>query len=218
MDEIAAEAGITKPILYRHFGDRRGLARALRDGALGPLLGIARDTPLGHRSVRERIVAMYPVVSDAEELRRVVVGFATGFLMFVGMSPNLYRFLRAEGVLDEMWEAESGGAVPREPVAESIARSLQAIYRGAHISDTTADIWAHALRAMASGMVDWWIDTPGCDRFELERNIDRIAHVVVSGLGQTLAAERSLARGTRRKPAARRARKPAVRRGPKPRR
>ena len=29
MDEIAAEAGITKPILYTHFGDKAGLVRAL---------------------------------------------------------------------------------------------------------------------------------------------------------------------------------------------
>lgn len=29
MQEMAAEAGITKPILYRHFGDKAGLLRAL---------------------------------------------------------------------------------------------------------------------------------------------------------------------------------------------
>ena len=29
MDEIAAEAGITKPILYSHFGDKAGLVTAL---------------------------------------------------------------------------------------------------------------------------------------------------------------------------------------------
>src|SRR3954470_5622970 len=31
MNVIAAEAGITKPILYRHFGDKGGLYRALAD-------------------------------------------------------------------------------------------------------------------------------------------------------------------------------------------
>src|SRR5829696_7177737 len=31
MDELAAEAGITKPILYSHFGDKAGLARALAE-------------------------------------------------------------------------------------------------------------------------------------------------------------------------------------------
>src|SRR5688572_28110997 len=31
MDAIAAEAGVTKPIVYRHFGDRVGLASALAE-------------------------------------------------------------------------------------------------------------------------------------------------------------------------------------------
>ena len=31
MNVIAAEAGITKPILYRHFGDKGGLYRALAE-------------------------------------------------------------------------------------------------------------------------------------------------------------------------------------------
>src|SRR3954466_7199428 len=31
MDAIGAEAGVTKPIVYRHFGDRVGLASALAD-------------------------------------------------------------------------------------------------------------------------------------------------------------------------------------------
>ena len=29
MDEVASEAGITKPVLYRHFGDKDGLYEAL---------------------------------------------------------------------------------------------------------------------------------------------------------------------------------------------
>lgn len=41
MNAIAAEAGITKPILYRHFGDKGGLYRALAtrhtDGLLAAL-------------------------------------------------------------------------------------------------------------------------------------------------------------------------------------
>ena len=31
MDDIASEAGITKPVLYRHFGDKDGLFQALTE-------------------------------------------------------------------------------------------------------------------------------------------------------------------------------------------
>ena len=37
MDEIASEAGITKPVLYRHFGDKEGLHEALTERYIGEL-------------------------------------------------------------------------------------------------------------------------------------------------------------------------------------
>lgn len=48
MNAIAAEAGITKPILYRHFGDKSGLYRALakrHTDALLATLRTALDSP-----------------------------------------------------------------------------------------------------------------------------------------------------------------------------
>src|SRR3954468_5476638 len=46
MDAIAAEAGVTKPIVYRHFGDRVGLASALAD-QFGAALVAELDEALG---------------------------------------------------------------------------------------------------------------------------------------------------------------------------
>ncbi|MBI0378905.1 helix-turn-helix transcriptional regulator, partial [Streptomyces albiflaviniger] len=42
MNAIAAEAGITKPILYRHFGDKGGLYRALAKRHTDALLASLR--------------------------------------------------------------------------------------------------------------------------------------------------------------------------------
>src|SRR5689334_18063573 len=70
MNAIAAEAGITKPILYRHFGDTDGLLGALR---------AALDAPAGRR---ERVEATLDTYLAAIEAR-----------------PQVYRFLMhpAEG-------------------------------------------------------------------------------------------------------------------------
>jgi AcrR family transcriptional regulator len=191
MDEIAAEAGITKPILYRHFGDRRGLARALRDSAFGLVIGAAEDPAGARRAARDRIAAFYPVVDDPDEFRRVVVGFATGFQMFVELNRNLYRFLRAEGVMDRMWEEIDESTT--EPVAASLAGSLEAIYRRRGIDAVTAEVWAHALRGMVGGVVDWWTEAHACDRFELERQFDLLARAMIGGLGDSLPARGSKA-------------------------
>lgn len=193
MDDIAAEAGITKPIVYRHFGDRRGLACALRDAAFGLGLGTPTGNPARDRATaRERVAALYPVVDDPDHLRRVIVGFATGFQMFVAMNRNLYRFLRDEGVFDSMWDdAPEGG----EPVAASLAGSLRAVF-GERIDAATAEIWAHGLRGMVGGIVDWSSRSPSHDRFELERQFDLLARALLDGLGRALAADAR--RGTAR--------------------
>src|SRR2546421_7329441 len=38
MEQIAAEAGVTKPILYRHFGDKDGLCEAVAQKVLGEMM------------------------------------------------------------------------------------------------------------------------------------------------------------------------------------
>ena len=42
MDEIASEAGITKPVLYRHFGDKDGLYEALTQRYVDELTAVLR--------------------------------------------------------------------------------------------------------------------------------------------------------------------------------
>jgi len=185
MDEIAAEAGITKPILYRHFGDRRGLARALRDGAFVFVLGTENDgTPDARRAARERVASMYPVVDDPEAMRRVVVNFASGFQMFIEFNRNLYRFFRTEDVLDDMWK-EAEPERP-EPITESLAKSFEAIYGSRGASPTVALVWANGLRGMISAIVDWWTESHACDRFEVERQLDLLVRALLTGLDRTL--------------------------------
>lgn len=76
MNAIAAEAGITKPILYRHFGDKAGLYQALavrHTDALLDSLRAALDAP-------------------AERRRRVEATLDT-YLVAIEARPQVYRFL-----------------------------------------------------------------------------------------------------------------------------
>jgi AcrR family transcriptional regulator len=54
MNLIAAEAGITKPILYRHFGDKGGLYRALAERYIDELLGRLRAALATRGGLRAR--------------------------------------------------------------------------------------------------------------------------------------------------------------------
>src|SRR5512138_2646951 len=56
MDELAAEAGITKPILYSHFGDKAGLVAALSQRVADQLnAAILSALSSSHTSPREAV-------------------------------------------------------------------------------------------------------------------------------------------------------------------
>ncbi|CAM5639182.1 putative HTH-type transcriptional regulator [Streptomyces hirsutus] len=62
MNAIAAEAGITKPILYRHFGDKGGLYAALAQRHTDALLASLRaalDAPADRRERVENTLDTY---------------------------------------------------------------------------------------------------------------------------------------------------------------
>src|ERR1700754_1292561 len=82
MNAIAAEAGITKPILYRHFGDKGGLYAALAKRHTDALLNSLRAALDAPAERRERVEATLDTYLAAIEAR-----------------PQVYRFLMhpAEG-------------------------------------------------------------------------------------------------------------------------
>ncbi len=76
MDVIAAEAGVTKPIVYRHFGDRVGLASALAE-------------QFGAALVAELDEALTRNLPPDDLLRATI----DAYLAFVERDPHLYNFL-----------------------------------------------------------------------------------------------------------------------------
>lgn len=73
MDDIAAQIGTSKTVLYRYFGDRTGLRRAMGEWALGR---IEHSLDTGGQG------------SPMDELRDMIFAFA----QFAAGSPNVYRF------------------------------------------------------------------------------------------------------------------------------
>src|SRR3954470_3241589 len=78
MAAIAAEAGVTKPILYRHFGDKGGLYRALAERQTDELLIGIRAMLATPGDVRERTHATIDAYLAAIEKRPGVYRFVTG--------------------------------------------------------------------------------------------------------------------------------------------
>src|SRR4051794_20152312 len=146
MNLIAAEAGITKPILYRHFGDKGGLYRALAERHIDQLLDRLRQALLTRGGLRARTRATV----DA-------------YLASVEEQPQIYRFLMERAAVEEpVVRGQVVGFVRRfgDELATGIANEPEL---GA-VEPARATVWAHAIAGMVQSTGDWWLDHPDVPR------------------------------------------------------
>jgi AcrR family transcriptional regulator len=155
MSAIAAEGGITKPILYRHFGDRQGLVRALVErfaAQLGDELGAA-------------------LTLDAPP-RDVLVAAIDAHVRVVERDPQLYRFLTRAGEVRELTEITGR-------IAAQVALVLGERIREAGGDSGAAEPWAHGMVGMIHQAADWWVDRRTMPRARL---VEYLASLLWDGL------------------------------------
>ncbi|GAU70457.1 putative TetR family transcriptional regulator [Streptomyces sp. NBRC 110611] len=158
MNAIAAEAGITKPILYRHFGDKGGLYRALA----------VRHT--------DALLANLRTALDAPVLRRErVEATLDAYLLAIEARPQVYRFLMHPSEEDN--PSESGFDVGRHsaPLLRRLGEELAKVITdrldlGAD-AELKARVWGHGIVGMMHGAGDWWLRERPCSREELVRQL-----------------------------------------------
>lgn len=157
MEAIAAEAGVTKPIVYRHFGDRSGLVSALATQFSDELMGALRTS-----------------LERAAEPRDLLVGTIDAYLAFVEREPNLYRFVvqHADGGAEEI-----SGFVRQ--VAQEVAVVLGERLRQIGYDSGAAEPWAYGLVGMVHLAGDWWVDRAAMPRARL---VEYLTTMVWNGL------------------------------------
>ncbi|MFD6534196.1 TetR family transcriptional regulator [Streptomyces sp. NPDC060184] len=158
MNAIAAEAGITKPILYRHFGDKGGLYRALAQRHTDALLSNLRAA----------------LDAPAERRRRVENTLDT-YLAAIETRPQVYRFLMHPS--DDTPAPEQGFDTGRHsvPLLRRLGEELgQVIAERVDLGadgEETARIWGHGIVGMMHAAGDWWLGDRPVPRERLVRNL-----------------------------------------------
>jgi AcrR family transcriptional regulator len=146
MNGIAAEAGITKPILYRHFGDKGGLYRALAERHADLLLERLRMALATRGGLKARTLATV----DA-------------YLASVEEQPQVYRFLMERAAVEEPdVRGQVAGFVRR--FGDELAAGIRSEPELAEIPPERAIVWAHGIAGMVQSTGDWWLDHPDVPR------------------------------------------------------
>jgi AcrR family transcriptional regulator len=170
MASIAAEAGISKPILYRHFGDKSGLYQALAERHIRRLVEDVRKQFVRPGDLRERTRATIDI-----------------YLSSIGANLGLYRFLMHRASAEDQATHSTVAGVIRE-VSREVADVLSADPR--FTDRTRAYIWGHAVVGMVHTAGDWWLDHPEVPR---ETVVTSLVDLILDGLPAAAASPAGVA-------------------------
>ena len=154
MAELAAGAGVSKPVLYTHFGDRLGLTTAV-------VTRLADISAADRRANRE---------NEPPDLADLI----DGFVHFVEQNPEIYRWaLRCTPDQSELLRH----LVPATIQGKQLHSLVEAAADGA---PETADVTSIAIAGFAVTAVDLWLARRSITRDHLVTYLSRF---VAEGLG-----------------------------------
>jgi AcrR family transcriptional regulator len=149
MNQIAVEARLAKPVLYRHFGDKGGLYQALAE-----------------RYVRQLIESLREALSVQAEPRARLAATIDTYLAFVENNAEAYRFLMHRAV-SERPEAQAAVSGFIRQVAYEVAVELGEELRRNDLDSGAAEPWAHGVVGMVELAGDWWLERRSIPRERL---------------------------------------------------
>ncbi|HSI79628.1 MAG TPA: TetR/AcrR family transcriptional regulator [Solirubrobacterales bacterium] len=131
LDEIAAAAGVTKPIVYRHFGSKRELYLALLDRHRDDLAGFVASIP-ATGALDERLRSVLDLWLDYVERRsyawKLLFRDTSGGPEIAARRRQVHA--RARAVLAEVIRSLAASPPPRrevEPLAELLSMGMAAL-------------------------------------------------------------------------------------------
>jgi AcrR family transcriptional regulator len=174
MDDIAAEAGITKPIVYRAFGDKDGLIDAVAQRFADELAGALGDA-----------------ISQAPDDRSRVATTIDTYLTFIETEPAIVRFLINQGIerSDKDGVALSGFV---SNVGQMITQAIGEALRQRGLDSGAAEPWAYAIVGAVHLAGDWWIERQVMSR---ERLVEYLTSLVWDGMATFTEAPNKASEG-----------------------
>ena len=162
VEEIAARAGVSKPVVYEHFGGKEGLYAVVVDREVEQLLhsfsaALSADTPKG--LLEQATLALLTYVEEQRD----------GFRILVRESPV--------GV-----ERSGGFATIMSDVASQVEHILAKQFKARGFETKVAALYSQALVGMVALTGQWWQDHRRPKRDEVAAHLVNLAWNGLRGL------------------------------------
>ena len=160
MNQIAAAAGITKPVLYDHYASKQELYVAVLEGVRDDLLSrgkvISERVSDPEKRFQAAVAAFFQAVADRPEAIRVLLHVPQG-----------------DAAAAKLWSRVQDGATA------GIAALLSTVWHSKEDWECTAG--AEFIKAGLHALARWWTQHPQCDRNQLVNVVMQIAWKGLSG-------------------------------------
>ncbi|MCZ4496253.1 MAG: TetR-family transcriptional regulator [Thermoleophilia bacterium] len=162
VEEIAQRAGVTKPIVYEHFGGKEGLYAVIVDREMRELLSVITSA-IEHGKSRERVAQA-----------------ADAFLSYIERAPDGFRVLLRDTPL------VTGGGTTWGSLIGDISDRVDALLmtelsqRG--FDRQLAPLYSRAVIGLIANVGQWWLETGAPSRPEVVRSIVNIVWNGLAGL------------------------------------
>ncbi len=162
VEEIAAKGGVSKPVVYEHFGGKEGLYAVVVDREIAALLGaitVALSSEGHSRVLLERA---------ALALLEYIEGSTDGFRILVRDSPP----------------GQSTGTFASliSDVASQVEHILAAEFKRRKLDPKAAPAYAQMLVGMVALTGQWWLDSRKLKKAEVAAHLVNLAWNGLSGL------------------------------------
>ena len=172
MEEIAAAAGTSKTVVYRHFADRAELYVAVCSRVASQLLPKLREA-----------------IESSSKPREMVAAAIDTYLAFLEADPELYRFVVHQHVLDRP------ASDPLDSLSDLVGQQAAAVISVALQQEghdpVAAAPWGHGVVGLVRSAADWWLkaERPML-RSELTAHLTDLAWAGLSGVVTTSKEEK----------------------------
>ena len=163
VEEIAATAGVSKPVIYEHFGGKEGLYAVVVDREIQALLTLVTNALTAH-------------VGNA---RALLEAAATAFLDYIENSTDGFRIL----VRDSPPGQSTGSfASLISDIASQVEHILAAEFRRRKLDPKTAPLYAQMLVGMVAIPGGWWLDSRRMKKEDVAAHLVNLAWNGLAGM------------------------------------
>jgi AcrR family transcriptional regulator len=163
MEAVAAEAGVTKPVLYRYFQDKSALVDALAERGsqilLDRLLPAIRAGCPAMSRVRDAVGAYFAVIDE---------------------HPNLYWLLAREARTDP--SGPDSIQQNKEFIATALTAVLGDYLRAYELDSGGAEPWAYGMTGLVQSTGEWWLQRRSMSRATVVEYVTQVLWAAIAGM------------------------------------